>query len=291
MRPALTKAGGRSKQAPHDTRRRAISTNKSLGKAVRVLKLFSAHEPRLSVTEISLRLDIPKSTTHNILKSLQAEGLVEKVEGDAYALGTDIIALGQSVRVNVEIRDRAAPHIRALADLAGESVYLTIKEGDHILYIYAVESSRRLIARTAVGDRMFMHCTGVGKAILGHLPENEVRDILGRTGLPAITDHTITDLETLIEETRAIRARGYSFDNGENEVGTHCIGAPIYGPRRNVIGGCSVAGTDPEITRSRVPQLAAALVATALDISRNLGYVPSTVTHLAVPAPRPQRAL
>ena len=77
-----------------------------------MLKLFSAQEPRLSVTEISLRLEIPKSTTHNILKSLLAEGLIEKIDGDAYALGTDIIALSQSVRVNVEIRDRAAVRTR-----------------------------------------------------------------------------------------------------------------------------------------------------------------------------------
>jgi DNA-binding IclR family transcriptional regulator len=253
---------------------------------VRVLKLFSAHEPRLSVTEISLRLDIPKSTTHNILKSLQAEGLIEKVDGDAYALGTDIIALSQSVRVNVEIRDRAAPHIRALADLAGESVYLTIKEADHILYIYAVESSRRLIARTAVGDRMYMHSTGVGKAILGHLPEDEVRGIAERTGLPAITSHTMTDVEKLLDEARAIKARGYSLDAGENEVGNYCIGAPIYGPRRNVIGGCSIAGTDPEIIGKRAPELSRALLSTALDISRNLGYVPSNIAHVAISSPR-----
>lgn len=255
-----------------------------------MLKLFSAQEPRLSVTEISLRLEIPKSTTHNILKSLLAEGLIEKIDGDAYALGTDIIALSQSVRVNVEIRDRAAPHIRALADLAGESVYLTIKEGDHILYIYAVESSRRLIARTAVGDRMYLHSTGVGKAILGHLSEEEVRGIAERTGLPAVTDRTITNIDDLLTEMRAIKARGYSIDDGENEVGNFCIGAPIYGPRHNVIGGCSIAGTDPEIIGSRISELSRALLATALDISRNLGYVPSTIPHAAIASPRSRSA-
>lgn len=247
---------------------------------MRVLKLFSALEARLSVTEISLRLEIPKSTAHNILKSLQAEGLVEKVDGDAYALGTEIIALSQSVRVNVEIRDRAAPHVRALADLAGESVYLTIKERDHVLYIYAVESSRRLIARTAVGDRAFMHSTGVGKAILGHLPEDEVRGIANRTGLPAITSNTITEVEELLAETRRVRARGYSLDAGENELGNFCIGAPIYGASRTVIGGCSIAGTDAEIIGGRAPELSRALRATALDISRNLGYVPSTMVQV-----------
>lgn len=254
-----------------------MTTNKSLGKAVRVLKLFSAQEPRLPLTEISLRLDMPKSTTHHILKSLISEGLIEKIGGDAYALGTAILALSQTVRVNVEIRDRAAPHIRALADQAGESVYLTFREQDRILYIYAVESSRRLIARTAVGDRMPMHCTGVGKAILGHLPEAEARGILERVGMPRITPTTFTDAEALFVELRAIRERGYSYDNSENEMGTYCVGAPIFGAQGTVIGGCSIAGTDPEIIGSRAPELARALKSTCLDISRNLGYVPISV--------------
>jgi DNA-binding IclR family transcriptional regulator len=251
---------------------------------MRILKLFSAFEPRLTVTEIGLRLDIPKSTAHNLLKTLLAEGLIERVEGDAYALGTEVIALTQSVRVNVEIRDIAAPHVRKLADLAGETVYLTIREGDRVLYVYAVESSRRLIARTAVGDRAFMHSTGVGKAILGHLPEDEVRLIAQRTGLPAITPRTVTDLPVLLEDLREIGRRGYSYDRGENEVGNYCIGAPIYGPRRVVIGGCSIAGTDPEIVESRSPELSRALLESCLDISRNLGYVPTTISHPSFPA-------
>lgn len=255
-----------------------MSTNKSLAKAVRMLNLFSAQEPRLSLAEISARLEMPKSTTHHILKSLISEGLIEKVNGEAYALGTAILALSQTVRVNVEVRDRAAPHVRALADLTGESVYLTIREGDRILYIYAVESSQRLIARTAVGDRMPMHCTGVGKAILGHLPEAEARAVLERAGTAAVTPNTITDLEKLMVDLRAIGARGFSYDDQENEPGTYCVGAPIYGAQRAVIGGCSIAGTDPEIIGSRSAKLAEALRATCLDISRNLGYVPTSMT-------------
>jgi DNA-binding IclR family transcriptional regulator len=262
------------------TGERKVETNKSLAKAVRMLKLFSAQEPRLSLGEISTRLEMPKSTTHTILRSLVAEGLIEKVNGDAYALGTGILALSQSVRVNVEIRDRAAPHVRALADSAGESVYLTYLEGDSILYLYAVESSRRLVARTAVGDRMPMHCTGVGKAILAHLPPEEARSILLRFGMPRVTEHTITDLEEFMVHLAETKARGYSFDNQENEIGNFCIGAPIYDARGRVIGGCSVAGTDPEILGNRAPDLSRQLISACLNMSRNLGYVPPSYTQL-----------
>lgn len=260
------------------------TTNRSLAKAVRVLKLFSAQEPRLSLVEISARLKMPKSTTHAILRSLVTEGLIEKISSEAYALGTGILSMSQSVRVNVEVRDRAAPHVRALADEVGESVYLTFFEGDHILYIYAVETSRRLIARTAVGDRMPMHSTGAGKAILAQLPPDEAVAILKRVGMPKVTPNTITDIDTLTTELAEIRERGYSFDNSENEPGIYCIGAPLFGFQSVVVGSVSIASTDPEVIGARATDIARLLLSTCLDISRNLGYVPLSFAQLTAAA-------
>ena len=102
----------------------------SVLKAIDILHAFSPAEPRLTLAEISRRLGLPKSTAHNLLATLLARGLVEKVDGDHYALGTAVIPLTQSVRVNVELRDRAAPLLRELADACRESVYLTVLDGD-----------------------------------------------------------------------------------------------------------------------------------------------------------------
>ena len=124
---------------------------KSVSKAIRIMHLFSAAAPRLSVAEIGRQIGIPKSTAHNILRSLMAEGFVERCSGDDYALGTAVIALTQKVRVNVEVRDRVAPLVRALADRCEESVYLTVREGSHVLYVYAVEIVAA--ADRAHGDR------------------------------------------------------------------------------------------------------------------------------------------
>lgn len=259
---------------------------KSVSKAIRIMNLFSASSPRLSIAEIGRRIGMPKSTTHNILKSLMAEGFIERCSGDDYALGTAIVALSQKVRVNVEIRDRAAPLVRALADLAEELVYLTVREGPRVLYIYAVESSRRLIARTAIGDRAFLHCTGVGKAILGRLGEDEIRAVAAEVGLPRATARTMTSVEDVLAEARRTRERGFSFDNQENEVGNFCIGAAILDARGDPIGACSVAGTDPEILASRAPMLSAALAGTCFEISRMLGWVPDSVATARIAGAR-----
>lgn len=199
----------------------------SLLKALDVLELFGASEPRLTLAQISKRLKFPKSTAHNILTTLASRGYIEKLDGDHYALDIAVIPLTQAVRVNVELRDRAAPLLRELADTSRSSVYLTVLRGDRAVYIYAIESPRRLLARTAVGDQAYLHCTSVGKAILAFLPREHVKRIVKRAGLPAFTDATITDPEVLSRELEQVRGRGYAVDQGEHERGTYCVGAPI----------------------------------------------------------------
>jgi len=252
----------------------------SVLKAIQVMNLFSASEPRLTLTEIARRLNMPKSTAHGLLNTLVSENLIEKMGRDSYALGTAVIVMTQSVRVNVELRDRAAPYLRELADQCAESVYLTIRAGDYVLYIYAIESSRRLIARTAVGDRAYMHTTGVGKAILAVLPTEEVDQIIERVGLPAVTSYSTTDVTALKETLALTRERGYSIDNQENELRNYCIGAALFDGSGEVIGACSVAGTDPEIIGKRAPELSDNIRRTALTISRNLGYIPESISRL-----------
>jgi len=252
----------------------------SVLKAIKIMDLFSASETRLTLAEISSRLDMPKSTAHNLLNTLRSEGYIEKVDQDLYALGAAPIMLTQRARVNVEIRDPAAPLLRQLADNTRKSVYLTVKNGDYALYIYAVESSRRLLARTAVGDQVPMHCTSVGKAILAFLPEEEVKAILGRIGLPIFTENTIDGLNALQNELTQTRQRGYSLDTGEHEANTYCIGAPIFDQRGRVIAACSISGSSPNIVTDGLADLSAQVMHTAEEISRRMGYVPTRVSSV-----------
>jgi DNA-binding IclR family transcriptional regulator len=242
------------------------------------MNLFSPDEPRLSLTDISQRLRMPKSTTYNLLNTLVSVNYLERVEGELYALGTAIIGLTPNVRVNVELRDRAAPFLRKLADNTGESVYLTIRDGDHALYIYAIESSGRLLARTAVGVRAPLYCTSVGKAMLAFLPPDEVDTLYQEAGLTAYTDNTLTDLAALHDDLRAVRERGFSIDNQEHELNTYCLGAPLFDARSQIIGSCSVSGVSPDIIGERLPVLSAQLLQTAQEISRHMGHIPARNT-------------
>lgn len=248
----------------------------SVVKAVKIMNLFSTSDPQLSLAEISKRLGMPKSTAHNLLNTLLSEGLIEKVNNDHYALGRAVIALTQNVLVNVELRDRAAPLLRQLADSCDESVYLAIKDGHYMLYIYAIESSQRLLARSAVGDRAMMHCTGLGKAILAHLPEADVIHINQQTNMPRFTENTFHEIDALLSELKITRQRGYSMDHQEHELNTYCVAGPIFNAAGQIIGACSVSGADPEIVNGRAKVIANEVMHTAQEISRRMGYVPAT---------------
>jgi len=246
----------------------------SILKAIDILETFSSTQPQLTLSEISRRLKLPKSTAHSYLNTLKSRGLIEQAEDGRYALGRAIVPLTQAVRVNVELRDRAAPLLRELAEVCDKSVYLCSLDGDFVLYIYAIESPQRLRARTAVGDRAHLHCTSVGKAILSALTWDKVLDIVGREGLPKFTEATITDLEALRTELEETRARGYAIDRGEHERYSYCIGAPILDAEGRVIGSCSVAGSDPEIAGEHAQELASQVMHTAQEVTRRMGYVP-----------------
>lgn len=247
----------------------------SVLKAIDALALFSAKEPRLSLTEISRRLGLPPSTAHHLLQTLMARGLVEQAESGEYALGTALIVLSQSARVNVELRDRAAPLLRELADACHESIYLTVRENEWTLYIYAIESRHRLMARTAIGDRVPMHCTANGKAILAQLSSDELAAFIKRAGLPRFTPSTITSIERLQAELKRIRDQGYALDRQEHELNTYCVGAPIFDFSARTVGACSISGSDPELIAGQLPPLAEQLRYTAQEISRRMGFVPA----------------
>jgi DNA-binding IclR family transcriptional regulator len=252
----------------------------SVLKAIDILHVFTIEEPCLTLGQISERLSMPKSTTHTLLATLISRGFVEKVNDDLYALGTTIIALSQAVRVNAELRDRAAPLLRELAEIVKESVYLTYFDGTYILYIYAIESSKRLMARTAIGERVHMHCTANGKSILAALPATQVESIAKEAGLPSFTSTTLTTVDKLHEELEQSRQRGYSLDNQEHELGTFCLGAVIRNGQGKPIGSCSVSGTTASVIENQPNALAENLVYVAQEISRRMGYVPATPSML-----------
>jgi DNA-binding IclR family transcriptional regulator len=229
----------------------------------------------LTLLGLSMGLNIPSGVAGEIL--------IWKIGGAKAAIGAsldEIIAAAQkamdntrSILVNVDIRDRAAPFLRELAEHCKETVYLTVPDGYYCLYIYAIETSHRLQARSAIGNRVPYHCTSVGRALLASMPKEQVEEIIRAAGLPKFSELTITTKEELFAELEKIRARGYGIDLGQHDENVYWIGAPIFNQCSQVIPSCSLASLRKEIVTEKLEIYANYLLYTTQEISRRMGYV------------------
>jgi len=121
---------------------------------------------------------------------------------------------------------------------------------------------------TEVGNRVYQHCTGAGKALLSQRPDDGVRALLARTGMPAKTENTITVPDVLLAELAQVRTRGYAIDNGEQELGVQCIAVPVSdGKTRMAI---SVSGPAARMTDELVERAIPLLTAAAADLVARL---------------------
>jgi IclR family acetate operon transcriptional repressor len=125
---------------------------------------------------------------------------------------------------------------------------------------------------TEVGRRVLPHCTGVGKALLSALPDEEVRAILARTGMPAQTEHTITSADALVAELAVVRSQGFAVDDAEQEPGVRCVAAavPSLAPGAPGNAAISVSGPSSRVTAGRVGEIAPLLLAATVDLVAEL---------------------
>jgi len=245
---------------------------KSVDRAIRILELLSENN-KMGITEISKKLNLPKTTTFDIVSTLHERGILEKdEENNRYFLGLKLFELGDAARANFELRKIAVPYLKELNSKLDETVHLTVRDDDEVLYIECFESTKRLRTYSVIGVRAPLYCTAVGKALLAFLPDEEIKKIVRKKGFIRFTPNTITDEKRLFDEIKKIRELGYSIDDVEHEEGVRCVGAPIRDHTGRVVASISVSGPTQRVTKSKVPQLAKIVMATAEEISSRLGY-------------------
>jgi DNA-binding IclR family transcriptional regulator len=197
-------------------------------KALELLCEFGTDPPSLSVSDLSRRMDMPKSTTHNLLRTLESMDFLKQDPADKrYRLGPRLYELGMRFSHSTRLVSAALPHLKRLAAETKETVKLGVVSDNEILIVSAIESPFQLHTRGDEGLRAPLHCTGLGKAILATLPGERVRSIVEKKGMPRFTPHTIATVERLEEELNRIRVDGYTVDVEENELGVNCVAAAI----------------------------------------------------------------
>lgn len=245
---------------------------KPVFKALQVLDCLGQEKRELSLSQICRRLNLPKTTTYRYLHTLVASGLVaHNPEADSYRLGLHLWELGQLVEAQLHIRQVALPFMEQMRDRFNETVNLGILDGTEIVYVEMVQSKLALRMHATLGGRDPAYSTAMGKAILAHLPGRQWREHVPPR-LSRRTAKTLTSIATLKDELMATRKRGFARDDGENEEGARCIGAPILNQRGAVVAALSISAPAARLNDKREPAVVSAVIETAREISQRLRY-------------------
>ena len=238
-----------------------------------LLDALAEHEESASLKVLAEQTGLHPSTAHRILNDMVACRMVERGDGGTYRLGLRLLELGNLVKARLSVREAAQAPMRALHKLTGETVNLSVRQGDEIVYVdraYSERSGMQVVR--AIGGRAPLHLTSVGKLFLASDDASQVRAYVTRTGLSGHTRNSITDLSKLEVELNQVRQLGNAKDNEELELGVSCLAAGILDDTGKLVAGLSLSAPTDRIHADWLR----ALQDTAVQISKGMGFKPKS---------------
>ena len=247
----------------------------SLDRAFSVLEMLGHASRGLSLAELVRQSNIPKSTLFRILVTLQKRHcVVWDEENRSYRLGSMLWSLGSSFLDQSDIYRMAAVHMKDLAEKTRETIFLGEMEDDEVVYLRRMESPRSVTVVKKLGQRVPMHCTATGMAMLAFMPREQIDAFLERTTLAAFNEATITDRQALLERLSQIKRDGYAVVDGEFNEELLCISAPVFDHTRQPRASLTVAMLSNQApNRQKKTTTANFVMAASRDFSRELGYM------------------
>jgi len=248
----------------------------SLKKGLGILESFSSTQPRLKLQELIRKTGLPKATVYRLLRTLMTLNYVRFDDETAeYYLGPRVMALGFTVLVSQNLRERALPYLEELSRKTDQNVNLVILDNTDVVFIESIKKKQGVTIGLSVGSRISAHNTSTGRAILAYLDDVE---------MDAMLTELLKDPETarqigphgkdLLEVLSRVRAKGYALNDGELLTGLLAVGAPVFDNRGKVVAAISTAVfkqlcTKEHLIEHHVPLL----LETARDISAACGFV------------------
>lgn len=232
-------------------------------RALAVLDCFDERCPRLTLSELSRRADLPLSTAHRLVGELVAWRALVRREDGRYEIGPRIWELGLLARVNRELREIALPFLQDLAALTGENVHLAVRDGHQALYVDRISGSAAVPVVSRAGARLPLHATGVGKVLLAYAPQDLIDTVL--SDLRPVTTSTIISTRRMRQELEQVRRRRFARTVSEMSVGTTSVAVPVLDTAGEVVASL---GAVLDARRPDYERLVPALHLAASGISR-----------------------
>lgn len=242
----------------------------SVERAVQIIRAFEKSE-ELGVTEISKITGLHKSTAFNLISTLEKIGILTKnTYTGKYMLGMELFRLG--TMVNSNIRSICRPYLESLAEKYRETVNLVARNDGLVIYIEKIESSHSMRISTKEGQRLPLHVTAVGKAIMSTLTDDEIKDITKKVAFMKYTNFSVLSVEELFIQLQFAKEKGYVEDLQEYENELICVASPIRDFTGIASYAIGVSGPASRMTKEIRKNIGTTLVQYTKEISRRMGY-------------------
>lgn len=252
------------------------NTIKSLDRAMEVFEHLSTTQGA-ALSTLASDLGQSPATVYRILVTLEGRGLVEFDATDqVWHIGPRAFVIGARYLRRTSLVERARPIMRALMQATGETANLGIRRGGDVLFLSQVETHESIRAFFPPGTLSPLHASGIGKALLAEMAEDQLAGFLRDAPLQGFTRHTTTTPEAVRAEVAATRARGYAFDAEEKTLGMRCIAAPVFDYNGEAVAGISVSGPVSRVADDQIARLSAAVTDAARALTQAIGGAPRT---------------
>ena len=211
----------------------------TLDKGLAILRLFDRDHPNWNLTQIAQAIGINKTSAFRFVNTLVHLGYLRKhPQTKLISLGPQVIDLALAYSQTENLVEISKPFIDEVSESYNLTTEVALFEGDLIVVIYRKESKDASLPRfpvTRISERFY--CSSLGKAVVAHLPKDEMMDIIEKTSLVPVTPHTITKKAKLLADLKETRERGYALNNEEWSLGLIAIGAPLLNLHTNKVAG------------------------------------------------------
>ncbi len=220
---------------------------KTAGRTLDLFEVFGETGKPLTLTELARVLKAPLSSCHGLVKTLQQRGYLYSFSPRRLLYPTKrLLEVAQAIAAHDPVLERLAPSLVELRDRTGETVIVGKRQGDVVVYLDVYEGLHTVRYTAQSGDRRLLHCSAVGKAMLGELGEAALRALVRALPLPRVTSNTITDPDALVRDVLAGRERGYFVTRGEGvsdvmaiarvvRLGGDALGVAVAGPLHRMV--------------------------------------------------------
>ncbi len=223
------------------------------------------------LSEIADQLDLAESTTHRHLDTLHSLRYVSR-QGELYKIGLRFARLGTAARTLNPGYNQIMPYVTELANQTEERAHFIAEDHGLGIYLYQSTGAKAVEVGTNIGRQVHLHSSAAGKVILSHHSDEYVNEVLDKWGLPASTEHTITDRSVLFEELDHVEERGFALNREETVEGLHAIAVPVK-PDGTIIGTLCIAGPSHRLRgdwfEEELPNL---LLSTSNELELNISY-------------------